>query len=178
MPIFTISKEALVGTAALGAAFAAGVIIGKKRAPWHFGTRKEQKAFYKKGDPLIDYMLKHSMREHPVLKKLRRRTMEEPEGINMICCDQSQFMANLAKLICAKKVLEIGVFTGYNTLNMALALPDDGKVVGCEVNNDYINIGKPFWKQAGVEHKIDVRIKPAVETLGFLEKKSSEARQK
>ncbi|XP_030059091.1 catechol O-methyltransferase domain-containing protein 1 [Microcaecilia unicolor] len=167
MPVFRLSKEVLAGTAVLGA-FAAGVIIGKKWAILHFGTRNMHNTLPKRDDPLIDYVLRHSLREHPLLKKLRLRTMEEPEGMIMVCCDQAQFMANLAKLICAKKVLEIGVFTGYKALNMALALPDDGKVVGCEVNNDYINIGKPFWKKAGVEHKIDVRIKPAIETLDEL----------
>ncbi|XP_029465380.1 catechol O-methyltransferase domain-containing protein 1 [Rhinatrema bivittatum] len=168
MPAFSISKQALAGTAVLGAAFAAGVFIGKKCTALHFGTKKLRKTLGEKDDPLTDYVLRHSLREHPMLKKLKLRTMEEPEGMMMVCCDQAQLMANLAKLISAKKVIEIGVFTGYNTLNMALALPDDGKVVGCEVNNDYVSIGIPFWKEAGVEHKIDLRIKPAVETLDEL----------
>lgn len=70
-------------------------------------------------------------------------------------------MANLIKLIKAKKVIEVGVLTGYNALSMALALPDNGRVIACDINEDYAKIGKPLWKEAGVDHKIDLRIKPA-----------------
>ncbi|KFP56092.1 Catechol O-methyltransferase domain-containing protein 1 [Cathartes aura] len=62
----------------------------------------------------------------------------------------------------------LGVFTGYNTLNMALVLPDNGRVIACDINEDYVKIGKPLWKEAGVEHKIDLRIKPAIQTLDEL----------
>lgn len=163
MPIFNISKEAAVGTAALGVTFAAGLLIGRRyHRELPLGTSKGKK------NPLQQYAQDYSLREHPALKKLRLLTLDHPLKNMMVCCDQAQLMANLARLIKARKVLEIGVFTGYNTLNMALLLPVDGKVVACDINEDFINIGRPVWKEAGVEHKIDLRIKPATQTLDEL----------
>ncbi|XP_061306998.1 catechol O-methyltransferase domain-containing protein 1 isoform X2 [Pezoporus flaviventris] len=104
----------------------------------------------------------------PLPRGCSQLTADHPWGRMMVSCDQAQFMANLVKLIKAKKVIEIGVFTGYNTLNMALVLPDNGRVVACDINEDYVKIGKPLWKEAGVEHKIDLRIKPAIQTLDEL----------
>ncbi|XP_025068700.1 catechol O-methyltransferase domain-containing protein 1 isoform X3 [Alligator sinensis] len=172
MPWFSVTKEVAMGTAMLGVAFATGVLAGKRYPSIFFGASKSSKTVIGKDSPLWQYILDHSLREHPLLKKLRLLTLDHPWGRIMVSCDQAQFMANLAKLIKAKKVIEIGVFTGYNTLNMALILPDNGRVVACDINEDYVNIGKPLWKEAEVEHKIDLRIKPASETLGKRKAKS------
>ncbi|NWQ66729.1 CMTD1 protein, partial [Neopipo cinnamomea] len=173
MPLLSVPKEVAVGTAMLGIAFATGVLAGKRRPPTpgtHTGTWRLRplRNLIGKNSPLWQYILDHSLREHPILKKLRLLTVDHPWGKMMVSCDQAQLMANLVKLIKAKKVIEVGVFTGYNALNMALVLPDNGRVIACDINEDYVKIGKPLWKEAGVEHKIDLRIKPAIQTLDEL----------
>ncbi|KAG9267527.1 catechol O-methyltransferase domain-containing protein 1-like [Astyanax mexicanus] len=160
-----ISREALLGSATLGLVFITGYYMGKRR-PYRIDIFKSHVGA--KDNPVMQYILDHSMREHPALKKLRLKTMEHKLNFIMVACEQSQLMANLARLIKSKKAIEIGVYTGYNALSIALALPEDGKVVACDVNEEFTNIGRPFWKEAGVEHKIDLRLQPALKTLDEL----------
>ena len=117
---------------------------------------------------LYDYITETSLRDQPVLKKLRDRTAELPSAVMQISPDQGQFMALLVRAIGARRTLEVGVFTGYSSLVVAQALPDDGVVVACDISEEFTNIAKPFWKEAGVAHKIDLRIGPGVDSLAAL----------
>jgi caffeoyl-CoA O-methyltransferase len=116
-------------------------------------------------DTLYDYLLGVGVREHPAQAALREATRSHPHAGMQIGPEQGQFMALLVRLIGARRTLEIGVFTGYSALAVALALPDDGYVLACDVSDEYTRIGKPFWSAAGVAHKIDLRLAPARETL-------------
>ncbi len=117
---------------------------------------------------LYDYLLSASLRELPVQAELRKRTAEHPHSRMQVSPEQGQLMALLVQLIGAKKTLEIGVFTGYSALAVALALPKDGKVVACDVNEKDCAIALPYWEKANVAHKIDLRIAPALDTLNEL----------
>jgi O-methyltransferase len=114
------------------------------------------------------YLHEHSVREAPILRELRAATASVPHSGMQIGADQGQFMALLVKLMGARRCLEIGTYTGYSALAVALALPGDGSIVCCDVSEEWTAVGKPFWKKAGVEHKIDLRIGPALETLKML----------
>lgn len=120
-------------------------------------------------DPqLAAYLLAHQPAEHPELSALRVRTAEHPEAMMQISVEQGHFLALLVKLMGARRVLEIGTFTGYSTLAMALALPVDGQLVACDVDPLAPAVGKPYWQRAGVASKIDLRIAPAMDTLRAL----------
>jgi len=116
-------------------------------------------------DTLYEYLLTHSLREHPEQIALREATRSHPHGGMQISPEQGQFMALLVKLIGARHALEIGVFTGYSALSVALALPADGRILACDISEEYTRIGRPYWERAGVAHKIDLRLAPALETL-------------
>ena len=116
-------------------------------------------------DALAQYLLDQSLREHPAQVALRAATASHPHAMMQIAPDQGQFMALLIKLLGARRAIEVGVFTGYSALTVALALPEDGRLLACDISDDYTRIGRPFWQQAGVAHKIDLRLAPALETL-------------
>jgi len=114
---------------------------------------------------LTDYIQSISLREPDILKQLREETAKLSMARMQISPEQGQLMALLVQLMGAKKTLEIGVFTGYSALAVALVLPNDGKVIACEISEEYTAIAKDFWGRAGVSEKIDLRIAPALETL-------------
>lgn len=117
---------------------------------------------------LSQYISDVSLREHPVLAELREATRSQPRAGMQISPEQGQFMALLIKLIGARQTLEIGVFTGYSALATALALPPDGRIVACDVNAEFTDIGRRHWEKAGIADKIDLRLAPATETLDQL----------
>lgn len=119
-------------------------------------------------DALYDYILSVSLRDLPVLAKLRQETAGLSNAGMQISPDQGQFMALLAKLTGAKKVLEVGVFTGYSSLVVALALPAEGRIVACDISEEYTRMARRYWQEAGVAHKIDLRLGPAADTLAGL----------
>lgn len=116
-------------------------------------------------DELYEYVLDNSLREHPAQAALREATRRHRYAGMQIAPEQGQFMAMLVKLLDARRTIEIGVFTGYSALAVALALPDDGRLLACDVSDEFTRIGRPFWEQAGVAHKIDLQLAPALDTL-------------
>jgi len=119
-------------------------------------------------DATYDYLLSHSIREDDVLRRLRETTLRHPWARMQIAPEQGQFMSLLAELIGARRALEIGTFTGYSALWIARALPADGLLVCCDLNEEWTSIGIPFWEEAGVRERIDLRLAPALETLDRL----------
>jgi caffeoyl-CoA O-methyltransferase len=121
-------------------------------------------------DAVYDYILSASSREPDVLARLRRETAERTgDRFQMqIAPEQGQFMALLVKLIGARKALEVGVFTGYSSLAVALALPEDGRIVACDVSEEWTSIARRYWQDASIAHKLDLHLAPAVETLDAL----------
>ncbi|MDX1422128.1 MAG: class I SAM-dependent methyltransferase [Kiloniellales bacterium] len=119
-------------------------------------------------EAVYDYLLEVSLREPPVLARLREETAGLPRAIMQISPEQGQFMALLAELLGARRVLEVGTFTGYSALVVALALPADGRVITCDVNEETTAIARRYWAEAGVADRIELRLGPAVDTLDAL----------
>lgn len=119
-------------------------------------------------ESLHQYLLDVSLREPDIMRRLRDETAQHPDSDMQIAPEQGQFMQLLVRMLSAKKTLEIGTFTGYSALAVALTLPDDGQFVACDVSEEYTRVARRYWKEAGVDHKIDLHIAPAVETLDAL----------
>ena len=114
---------------------------------------------------VYQYLQSHSLREHPAQIALRAATRTHPHAAMQISPEQGQFMALLIRLLGARRTIEVGVFTGYSALSVALALPDDGKILACDISDEFSRVGVPHWQAAGVTHKIDLQLAPALATL-------------
>lgn len=117
---------------------------------------------------LYYYLLSVSLREPQVLTQLREETAQLPDGEMQIAPDQGQFMALLIKLMGVKRILEIGTFTGYSSLWMALALPADGQILTCDISEEDTAIAQRYWQAAGIANKVDLHLAPALDTLNDL----------
>jgi predicted O-methyltransferase YrrM len=115
-----------------------------------------------------EYIVEQTVRENDVLRDLRVETSHRSNAIMEIGPEQAAFMQLLARAIGARRYLEIGVFTGYSSLALALALPPDGRIVACDTNEEYTSVARRYWERAGVASKIDLRLAPALETLEWL----------
>jgi len=109
-----------------------------------------------------------TLRDLPVLRDLREETAKNPRAGMQTGADQVQFLQLLVRLVAARRCIEVGVFTGYSALGVALALPDDGRIVACDVSEEYTAIARRYWERAGVAGKIDLYLAPATETLDEL----------
>jgi predicted O-methyltransferase YrrM len=119
-------------------------------------------------DDLYAYMKAVSLREPDILSRLREETSHDPLHMMQISPEQGQFMSLLVKLMAAERTIEIGVYTGYSSLCVALAMPEQGKMVACDVSEAWTSVARRYWKEAGVASKIDLRLAPAIQTLDRL----------
>jgi predicted O-methyltransferase YrrM len=119
-------------------------------------------------DTIYDYILSSSLREREVLKQLREETARHVHRSMQIAPEQGQFMALLVELIGARNILEVGVFTGYSSTCLALALPPDGQITACDISEEFTAVARRYWNQAGIANKIDLRLAPALDTLDSL----------
>jgi predicted O-methyltransferase YrrM len=119
-------------------------------------------------DTLYNYLVSVSVREPEVLKNLREETRHDPMARMQVSPEQGQFMALLVSLLGARKCLEIGTYTGYSALWVALALPADGKLIACDISEKWTTVARRHWRNAGVAHKVELRLAPALDTLRAL----------
>ena len=116
-------------------------------------------------DDLYEYLLSVSVREPSILTKLREETAKLPAAAMQIGPDQGRFMALLVQLIGARNTIELGTFTGYSSLTVALAMPADSRTICCDVSADWTDVAKRYWQEAGVADKIELHLRPGMETL-------------
>lgn len=119
-------------------------------------------------EELAAYLRNTGQRDTDVLKALREETAKLPMGLMQISQEQGAFMSNLMRMINARKTIEVGTFTGYSALVVASALPEDGRVIACDVSDEWTRLGRKYWEQAGVAGKIDLILRPATETMDDL----------
>src|SRR5689334_2643634 len=119
-------------------------------------------------DELVSYVSKVTLREPEALRRLRESTEDHPRAMMQLGPDQGQFLHFLARAVGAKKTLEVGVFLGYSSTWVATALPPGGKIIACDISEEYTARARQTWREAGVEDRIDLRIGPALETLDAL----------
>ncbi len=116
-------------------------------------------------DSLAAYLREVTLRDDDILRRLREETAPLPLGIMQISPEQGQFMQLLIEMLGARRTIEVGVFTGYSSLCVARALPPDGTIAACDVSEEWTSIARRYWAEAGVTHKIDLKLAPATETL-------------
>ena len=114
---------------------------------------------------LLDYLRKRSLREPDVCRELRHATASRQDHNMQIAPEQGQFLSLLVRLTGSRRILEVGTYTGYSALWMALALPDSGAVVTCDINQETAEVAKKHWQLAGQQHKIELKLQPALQTM-------------
>ncbi|MDX1696174.1 MAG: class I SAM-dependent methyltransferase [Ketobacteraceae bacterium] len=117
---------------------------------------------------LYPYIFDHSVRESDLLQELRKETAKDEMARMQIAPEQGQFMALLVRLLGARRIVEVGTYTGYSSLAMASAMADDGTIVCCDISEEWTRVAKRYWDKAGVSHKMDLRLAPAADTLQAL----------
>jgi len=131
------------------------------------GSTKQNK-FTALNPPLYEYLVQHAVHEPELLFRLREETSQLEMSIMQISPEQGQFLSFLVKLLNVRQALEVGVFTGYSSLSVAMNLPGDGKLVACDVSKEWTDIARRYWHEAGVDNKIHLQLGPAVKTLQAL----------
>jgi predicted O-methyltransferase YrrM len=117
---------------------------------------------------IYGYLLEHAVREAPVLERLRAVTAGMPGAEMQISPEQGQFMALLVRLTGARRCIELGTYTGYSSLAMAMALPPDGRLIACDVSSEWTQVARQFWREAGMAERIELKLQPALVTLDEL----------